>query len=84
MANRKRSSDARLAFAEIGKNFMTPVPLSYYETDDYYIELSTGEAFGGGDMYGVTVMDKKTRKLLHDKNKPFYNRGEANDYIESL
>jgi hypothetical protein len=67
-------------------NFMTPVILGFFESGDYYFELSTSP--GAVDymeidrIYGVTVA--KDRVHLREKSKCFGSRAEAESYMREF
>jgi hypothetical protein len=67
-----------------GKNPLTPEIMAYYTSGDYLVELSRGEGFGEGDVYGVTVVDSKTMQHNHNKSDMFYSRTGAVNYIKEI
>ena len=54
-------SDAKSAFAGLGRNFMTPTALAYrwltVEGKRWAVELSEGEGFDREPIFGVTFRD---------------------------
>ena len=67
-----------------GENFMTPNVERYGQQGDFVYELSSGEGFTGGTIYGVTVVDLRTMKHRNDLSEMFHSYSEANDYINDL
>lgn len=68
-------------------NFVTPEPMAYKTTPNYYVELSKGY-FMGGWMYGVTVRDKCDK--IEDSedsmglSKSFFDEQEARLYYRNI
>lgn len=72
------------------KNFMTPTVEGYVRKGDYICEISCGEAFGGGTMVGVTIVNAKTRtheyELCKSNSYPTYKGALAwaKEYVNNL
>jgi hypothetical protein len=66
-----------------GKNFMTPDVVRFGQQGDYVYELSKGE-FLGDEIYGVTVVDLRTKSKRDDLSSSFQSYEQANDYINDL
>jgi hypothetical protein len=67
-----------------GKNLMTPDVIRYINTDKYIVELSQGTGFGGEDIFGVTVLNKRTNGAELELDQMFYSREFAEAYIADL
>lgn len=87
----ENSSKARAIFKRTyGKqtNFMTPNVMEYgMATANLAWELSSGEAFGGGLFYGVTVLEQiwgRPTNRRTDLSQSFATEPEARRYIKTL
>lgn len=68
-----------------GKNIMTPDIIEYRKVGDYFVELSSGRGFGGGTVYGVTVLEETEEGYSRSSlSKCLFSASEAYDYIYSL
>lgn len=67
-----------------GKNFMTPHIVGFWAQGDYVIELSRGNSFDGGKMYGVTVVNRVTQERELDLDQSFNSLGQAKAYMKGL
>jgi len=63
-------------------NWITPKPLFYVDTEDFYIEVSAG-VFLGDETIGVTVHSRETG-LNTDHSKSFETLKEAKQLIKNL
>lgn len=79
-----KSIEATTLFNSIvkGKNIMTPDIIGHYKIKNGAVEFSHGSGFMGGEMFGVTIV--RGGKMIHDENKCFDDRAEAEQYILSL
>jgi len=66
------------------RNFMTPELERYGQQGDFVYELSSGQGMTGNTVYGVTVVDLRTKEHRHDLSNMFHSYKEANDYINDL
>ena len=68
-----------------GPNFMTPHALRYGLVGKHYVyELSTGDNFCGHEMFGVSVIDRRTGYVNHELSQLHRSRTEAEAWIEGL
>ena len=70
---------AQQEFTEVikGKNFMTPLILGYYKVGKYVVEVSKAPARDNVKLYGVTVLDRITKKRPKGLSKCFFNLEDA-------
>lgn len=66
------------------KNPFTPTIIQYQYAGDYMVELSHGEAMGGGELYGVTVVHTTKKEYRHDLSQCFATRKEARTHINTI
>lgn len=66
-----------------GKNFITPNIIKYGATKKYYYELSKGN-FLSTTIYGITVVNKKTKEPMSNLSTPKESLSEAEKYIFNL
>lgn len=73
-------------FREVVKrpNFITPNLLGYVAKGLFIIEISTGTGMDSRLRYGITVVDRKDKKVVERLNKMFTKWSEVNDYIRNL
>ena len=70
-------------FSKFSNNFLTPKVISYFDTKDYIIELASGKNINNsGHIYGVTIYERKRRKLYFSGT--FFTKKEAFDYITKI
>lgn len=81
--NKRGIREVRKAFEELGPNMITDQPVAYDRAGSFGIEVSEGVIFDK-KLFGVSVMDMKTKKIDHDQSKPFNTIEEAWKYISSL
>ena len=74
---------ARRAFKKMGANFVTPDILRYHDAGDWGMELSTGNILGN-QVWGVSVINLETEKIVSDASKMFYSLEEAEAYISKI
>lgn len=74
---------ARKVFKKMGANFVTPDVLRHHDAGDWGIELSTGNILGN-QVWGVSVVDLETGKMVLDASKMFYSLEEAETYISEI
>ena len=69
-----------------GNNFITPNKIETINIGNYIIELSDGKDIFDSSklMFGVTVADYDNKEILHKKCKCFYEREEAEMYINQI
>lgn len=67
-----------------GKNFMTPHVVGFWASGDYVIELSKGNSFGGGRIYGVTVVNRETKERELELDQSFNSLAQAKAYMRSI
>jgi hypothetical protein len=67
-----------------GDNFVTPKIIRFGQQGDYVYELSTGRGLFNADVFGVTVVDLRTDEHRRDLSQAFFNREEAEDFINDL
>jgi hypothetical protein len=81
-----KSNQAKAEFKQVVKsdNFMTPTVLGFYLNGGYTIELSRGEGITGGLIYGVTVVNRATKKQEYELSECFNTLKEAKNYMEGL
>lgn len=68
-------------------NFMTPYVIEIIKKDDSIIEISEGTGFNNDKIYGVSIINYKDGKFETDKsekNKMFYSKEEAKEYVKNL
>ena len=85
---KRESKEAGKIFNEnFDENFVTPDVIEYLETDNYYIEISTGMVpdtdWNYHRRYGVTVLDKEGNNL-HGLGKLLGDEVSARKYIRKL
>ncbi len=80
---------AQQLFTDIvkGRNFFTPVLVSYFKIDNGAIELSKSNSFythisEGKNIYGVTIV--QYNRYLPNKSKVFGSSKDAMDYIKEF
>jgi hypothetical protein len=64
------------------KNPFTPNIISYTKIKNGIAEISSGKRFGGGDIFGVTVIINNEHN--HDLSDSFHSIEEVNNYIKKL
>ncbi len=68
-----------------GRNFMTPDIIEYGHTKNgLKYELSEGRGFNNDKIFGVTVGNKLSTEVDHDKSDMFYSLQDARDYINTI
>jgi len=68
-----------------GMNFMTPSLIRHGRQGDLVYELSTGPGIiQGTKIYGVTVVDARTREKDHDLSDCFRTQEAAEKHISTL
>lgn len=76
--------NARNAFAKMGRNFITPEVIDYYDLPNgLMVELSEGKGLDNEPLYGVSVMGDDG-EIIQPQSKLFWDRWEANAYIVGL
>lgn len=71
-------------------NFMTPTVINRGKCRQFIYELSEGEGFAHEKIYGVTVLELRSKDASevkahrHDLSRCCHNRKQAQRYIESL
>lgn len=79
------------AWARKNYNFMTPQLVSMVQaSDNLFIELSKGESFDHGDMFGVSVIEFDTEDQKFSSasklgfNKALFNLDDARRYRDEI
>ena len=65
-----------------GANIMTPELVGYATIPNGVAEICKGDGFGGGTIYGVTVV--LGNKKANDLSKCCFSMEEVNEYIQEL
>lgn len=81
----RRSVKAATYWRGRGRNFMTPEPIEYIETDNgFLVELSEGTGFNHEPIFGVSVADASGERLHDPESQMFYSRSDAMAHIRNL
>lgn len=67
-----------------GSNFMTPHIVGFWSVGNYVCELSKGNDFSGGRIYGVTVVNRETQERELELDQSFNSLAQAKAYMRSL
>lgn len=81
------NSQIKQLFKEVfngNKNIITPNVLKYGTRGLFAFEISYGDGFDGETIYGVTLINKETRKHNHELSRSFNTRGEVTDYLADV
>jgi fatty acid/phospholipid biosynthesis enzyme len=83
--NTNNQNEIKDAFYRVYKgkmNFITPILVKYGKRGKLVYEISTGDGFRGGSIYGVTVIELPSKKRS-DLNGCFSSLKEAEEYVKN-
>ena len=72
---------------DMGKNIMTPHPISFLTKKNVVVEISKGRGMDNEDIFGVTVRKWNSQNgkwIDEDKSKMFYSKEEARKYAKQV